>query len=268
MIASDPHLTSLDLDRLELGGVEPDGRERIAGHVARCSACAARQAEHRELQRQFRTTVFPRTAGSLAAHRSRGLRRAFAPGQAWALALAVVAPLGAGMVLVARVARHAESDSAPSIGVKGDPPLHVFVRRGGGAAGVSVPVARLADGARLSPGDALRFVLDPTGLRYAIIASVDGAGQTSIYFPFHGAASAPVEGRAALAVPNSIVLDRAPGPERLFVIYSDRPVDARTVREALAPAASGGASAIRATRRLSIPGTVQSTLLFEKDGAP
>jgi hypothetical protein len=154
------------------------------------------------------------------------------------------------------------------IGVKGGPLLHVFARRGDGAVGGGGLVVRVADGQRLAPGDALRFVLDPTGLPYVLIASVDGAGQVSIYYPFHGEASAPIDGRSAVAVPGSIVLDRAPGPERIYVIYSDHPVQARAVRAALVGTAAGGALAIRQTVRVPIDGGVQATLLFEKDGAP
>jgi hypothetical protein len=142
----------------------------------------------------------------------------------------------------------------------------VFARRGDRAPDGSGPVVRVADGARLAAGDALRFVLDPTGLPYVLIASVDGAGQVSIYFPFHGEASARVDGRTSVSVPGSIVLDEAPGPERLYVIYSERPIEARAVRHVLARTAAGGAPAIRSTVHLPIEGSVQATLLFEKEG--
>jgi hypothetical protein len=56
-------------------------------------------------------------------------------------------------------------------------------------------VTKVKDGDRLAAGDALRFVLSPTGLPYVLIASVDGAAQTSVYYPFQGEASAEVDSK-------------------------------------------------------------------------
>ena len=152
--------------------------------------------------------------------------------------------------------------------------MQVFARRNDGPAMESsrpienASVMRVANGARLAPGDALRFVLYPTGLPYVLIVSVDGAGQVSVYFPFQGQASAPIDGATPVSVPGSIVLDRAVGPERLFAIFSDRPLEAHAVRELLARTAAGGSAAIRSTVRLPLVNTVQSTLLFEKEAHP
>jgi hypothetical protein len=102
-------------------------------------------------------------------------------------------------------------------------------------------------------------------LPYVLIASVDGAGQASVYYPFHGQASAKVDPKGTVSVPGSIVLDSTPGPERIFVIHSEKPILAQTVREALARIGAGGARMIRDVQHLPIAGTVQSTLLFEKE---
>jgi hypothetical protein len=98
-----------------------------------------------------------------------------------------------------------------------------------------------------------------------MVTSIDGAGQPSVYYPYQGETSAEVVGPGTVSVPGSIVLDQAPGPERLFAIYSKQPLPAGTVREALAHLAAGGASTIRAAQRLPIADTIQSTLLFEKE---
>ena len=70
-----------------------------------------------------------------------------------------------------------------------------------------------------------------------------------------------------MPVAGSIVLDAAPGPERLFAIFSARPIPARSVRDLLAPIAAAGAATIRAAGRIPLPDTQQATLLFEKQGA-
>lgn len=256
------HVTSIDLDLIVLGQASPEQVARVAAHGACCPACAALQAEYLQRAQHFRTSVFQRTAPRVI---ERGRR--WAPARLrWLLAFALSAM--AGLALLAR-GHHTHPSStdpttdSPVIGVKGAPALQVFVRRR--APGARAGVSKVHEGDRLAAGDALRFVLLPTGLPYVLIASVDGAAQVSIYYPFHGETSAEVDGKSTVSVPDSIVLDKAPGPERIFVIHSERPVPASLAREVLAQLGAGGAAAIRAARRLPIEGTLQSTLLFEKE---
>jgi hypothetical protein len=259
----DRHLTVLDLDELELEPGAPEPRERVLAHARTCSACAERRAVHAALTAQFRASVLPRTVETVTARRRDRLR------SRWAAWLAV--PVAAAVLLLV-AGRHrpgtgpiAGGESAPDIAVKGGALFEVFARRNGPATDIDGPtVVRVSDGMRLAPGDALRFVLFPSGMPYVLIASVDGAGQVNIYYPFRGEASVLASGQGALPVPGSIVLDAAPGPERLYAIYSARALPAIVVRAALAPTAAAGAEAIRRTREVPIEGTVQASLLFEK----
>lgn len=260
----DRHLTVLDFDELDLEPGAPEPRRRIEAHARRCVACAERRTAHAALVAQFRASVLPRTVEVVAARRRDRSRRGF-----WAW-LAV--PVAAAVLLLI-TGRHRAGPplgegADSSLGVKGGALFEVFARRAGAGLDTDGPtVVRVRDGMRLAPGDALRFVLFPSGLPYVLIASVDGAGQVSIYYPFHGEESALASGQGAISVPGSIVLDAAPGPERLFVIYSARALRASAVRAALAPAAAAGAAAIRGTREAPLDGTVQSSLLFEKEEA-
>jgi hypothetical protein len=274
-MTSERHLTALDLDLLELdpapqvGGTGFDRRGRDA-HAAGCGACAARREEHRQLRRRFEAEVFARTVARVNHGGARALA-ARVPRWTWTWGLAVPA-LAAALFVWTRGPGRRDDRAGPAgavdVAVKGGL-FEAYVRRsGGGAAADGAAVARLVEGERLRPGDALRFVVYPAGLPYVLIASVDGAGQISVYFPFHGEGSAPVAARGPYVVPASIVLDQAPGPERLFAIYSRRPVEARAVRDAAAQLVAGGASAIRAGRRLTLDDTVQATLLFEKESTP
>jgi hypothetical protein len=260
----DRHLTVLDLDELELEPSAPEPRARVEAHARRCSACAERRAAHVARIEQFRVSVLPRTVEAVTARRRDRLRRRWA---AW-LALPVAAATALLLLVTGRqhdgVSPVAGGESA--LGVKGSALFEVFARRNGPAADVDGPsVVRVHDGMRLAPGDALRFVLFPSGMPYVLIASVDGAGQVNIYYPFHGEASALTTGQGAISVPGSIVLDAAPGPERLFVIYSARALRATAVRAALAPTAAAGAAAIRGTAQAPLDATVQGSLLFEKE---
>jgi hypothetical protein len=261
MITNEGHVTPMELALVDLGEASPEATARIEAHSARCPICAPRRAEHARWVLHFRSVVFLRTAKKVASPRRR------IPGWGWSLGLAL--PLAAGVLLLARghQTRTIPEEHLPLIGIKGAPPLQVFARRRarGGATG---EVTKVKDGDRLAAGDALRFVFVPTGFPYALIASIDGAAQASVYYPFQGEASAEVDRKDAVSVPGSIVLDQAPGPERIFIILSEEPILASTVREALARLGAGGATAIRAAQRLPIEGTVQSTLLFEKDGEP
>jgi len=273
------HLTALDLDLLVLGDLAAEDRQRIDAHAGRCARCQGRRHAHETRVAHFRNVVLPRTLPLLPG------KRPWRP-RLWGLAIA--APALAVLVLV--LAHHFDAGRGdrglpPEIGVKGDGQMQVYVRRAtssspGGVAPGAGPgqpvVARVANGDRLAPGDALRFVLYPSGLPYALIASVDGAGQVNVYFPFHGEASAAVDltprvpaidGAVAVPVAASIVLDAAPGPERLFAIFSDRAIPARAVRDLLSVTVAGGAAAIRGAGRLPLPGTQQATLLFEKEVA-
>jgi len=275
MSESPRHLTSLDLDLLELGALGSAVEEaRIREHLASCLACTSRWQEHAASVTHFRSTIFPRTAPGL------GVSRATMPSRLrrWVLALALPAVALAAVPLflprllrssVTKPASGSEGSAAESaIGIKGSAALHVFAKLGRPAEQVPATVVKVVDGTRLAAGDALRFVLDPTGLPYLLIASVDGAGQVSIYYPYRGERSAQVDGRATVSVPDSIVLDQALGPERVFAVFSSEPVSADQVRQALAGTVAAGAPAIRAQRHLPIAGTVQATVLFEKEPVP
>jgi len=261
MMTNERHVSPMDFDLVDLGQASPEDVARIEAHGARCPDCAARRAEHARRVLHFRTVVFSRTAEKLAARPRLALR--------WRWSLGLALPLAAGLLLLARghqVGLHPSGHlpTSETIGIKGTPTLQVFARRR--ALGTAAAeVTKVKDGDRLAAGDALRFVLSPTGLPYVLIASVDGAAQTSVYYPFQGEASAEVDSKDPVPVPGSIVLDQAPGPERIFVIHSERPISASTARAALARLGAGGADAIRAAQRLPIEGTVQSTLCFEKE---
>jgi hypothetical protein len=268
-MSNEPHVTALDMDLLALGQIAPEHVARIEAHSAACPSCAARRAEHAEHVQRFRTSVLPRSVERVVALAEPGAARR--PKLPWRWLLGLAVPLTAGALLLAW-GKHPGGTLDPAGGSstileKGPPVLRVFARRSQASPGED-DVIKVKNGDRLAAGDALRFVVQPAGLPYLLIASVDGAGNASVYYPFHGEASIAVDPRGTLSIPGSIVLDRAPGPERIFVLHSRKPVLAQTVREVLAKLGAGGARMIRETQHLPIPDTVQSTLLFEKAEGP
>jgi hypothetical protein len=152
--------------------------------------------------------------------------------------------------------------------VRLDPPADLATK--GGSATLRVfanhqgQVFQLRDGDRLAPGDQIRFVVEPADLPYLIIASVDGTGKPSVYYPFDARESAQLERAITLELPGSIVLDDADGPERIFALFSREPMDASTVRASLAAIGRLGPDAIRSQRTLRVPAQTQVSLLLEK----
>jgi hypothetical protein len=115
-------------------------------------------------------------------------------------------------------------------------------------------------------GTEIRFILTgvPEQHTHVMIASVDAKGKASIYYPYQGSASAQLPGPGRWEVPGSIVLDGTLGPERVFALFSRRPLDAQVVQEELARAAAPGPNAIRDLTELKLPDTTQRSFLMFK----
>jgi hypothetical protein len=234
------HLSSLTLDALALGRETPGARE----HLATCARCRGEFESAAGLRQHFISQILPRT-------RPRKAR------PSW-FVFAVPA-FAAAIAIVAVVSRHREAPApAPDLAIKGDATWQVFANRDG-------QTFIVHDGAQLEPGDRIRFAVIPDGARYLLVASIDGAGTVSIYFPYGGSESAPLPAGDRSLLPGSIVLDAAPGPERMFAIFSDEPVAAEQVTDQLRAIGAGGADAIREPHALTVTNArAQASTLFEK----
>ncbi len=236
------HTSPLLIGKL-LAGKATDEEVRAAErHAGACARCREELDQARAAGRRFAERVFPRTLGAVAARR--------APPPRWRLLLpiALVAATASALVLVRR------SPSSPAVQYKGAATLQVFAHRGG----ASFPVG---DGTALRAGDRIRFGVFPGGARFVLVGSVDGRGRASIY----QASTAIAGGEGPTTVlPGAIVLDDAPGPERIFAVFSERRLEDAEVTAALAAVGAQGAGAIRGTHRLALP-YPQASILFEKD---
>jgi hypothetical protein len=252
---SHAHLSELAIARLVLDGAEPPA------HTAGCMDCRAAVDQARRDAARFAREVGPRTLPAIEARFAR--RRAIGLGVAGLAALAAVA-----MLWIARSSPGAAR--GPVIAAKGGAMLHVIARH---AAGGGDHVFEVEDGAPLVAGDAIRFAFDldrehdvgPGGVRYALVVSIDGARRLSVYYPYGGAASAPIDPAAPRVVlDGSIVLDDTPGPERIWAVISDRPIPVAELSARLAGVQAGGAAAIRLGAELVIPGARLGSMWFEK----
>lgn len=233
------HISALQLDALALGVLDGDTAAQVRAHLASCARCRRDQAAAAELRAHFTMRIAPR-----------GLAARWPPRWLW-LAIPVL-----GVVCLFLALRPSAS-AIPEYAAKGDAAWQVFANRDGETFVVH-------DGEVLAPGDRIQFVVLPGGPRYLLVASVDGSGAATIYYPYGGARSAPTDGQWVEPA-DSIVLDHAPGPERIYALISDEPLPADAVTAQLRVIAARGADAIRNTRTLPISARVQLSLVFEKE---
>jgi hypothetical protein len=237
------HLSSLTLDALELGCLDQGSVEGAREHLGSCARCSGDLSVLRESRARFEADVFARTLPAVEARRAR--RRwvwLFAP----ALAAAAL-----GVTLVAQ--------REPDVTAKGArPSCEVFARRG-------ERVFVVKDGSALTPGDEIRFVVRPAGYRHVLVASVDAAAVTTVYAPYGEKKSLKLPSRTDRAeLPGSVRLDATPGPERLYCLFSQQPIEAEPVLASLRQIGSGGPGVLRNPPALTLPSVVAISALVEK----
>lgn len=220
------HLSSETIDLLLLSALSADESNVAKSHLDGCSECKSRWQELNEDKQRFEQFVFARTLPKVEA-RVAAERQGFferfklkflIPAVGLATALAVVATTGPGT----------QTEDDLYVGIKGQPTFEMFAqRRDGGSFAV-------APGVTLQPSDRVRFVVNPAGARYLIVASHDGAGVFSVYHPFGAQVSQPVsDAKAKLELPGAVELDSTLGTERVVAVFSDEPLTASQVEAAL-----------------------------------
>lgn len=214
------HLTSEELDLLELGSLEGEARALAEAHLGSCPRCSLRRAELKADAAHFRQFVMPRTldraTAAVPARRKGGLPR-------WAAALAGITTLAVA-VLWGRPLLLTEE---PYVGARGTPALKVVVARGEAH-------SELFAGSTVRAGDRLRFVTGRGTLPelYVLVLSRDPLGMWSVYAPFEGEWSLAVPPVEA-PLPGAVELDATQGSESLVAVFSRAPLAAREVIEAL-----------------------------------
>ena len=215
------HLSSEDIDLLLLQALSAPEADAAHAHIGGCASCKKRWDELNEDKQRFEQFVMPRTLSKVE-ERVKGGQGffSFLNLPRWVPA-ALTAALIVGVTTTITIKR--VSGSTPDenyIGIKGGPGLEVFAER----AGKQFPVKT---GAALQPKDKVRFVVNSAGSKFVLIASRDGAGNFTVYYPYNGLESAPLAGRE---LPGSIELDEVTGKEWLVAVFSDAPVKAAAVK--------------------------------------
>ncbi|MCB9679544.1 MAG: hypothetical protein H6737_30845 [Alphaproteobacteria bacterium] len=149
------------------------------------------------------------------------------------LLLAAVALLAAWPVLMGGPADRAVDPTYT--GIRGTGALEVYHLE---AEGLS-----RYDHRALGEGDVVGFKVDPAQHAGVVLLSVDGSGQVSVYWPASGDAPEPLAGSGMVALPGTVVLDGAPGPEIFVAVFDTSVADARADAERAWQA--GGANGLR-----------------------
>ena len=220
------HLSSETLDLLMLASLEEGERQKARAHLNACGECQKRWTELEEDSQRFMKFVLPRTLPMVEERAAKvtfwdWVRR---HGRVLYPAVALGA---AGLLVMVVTPQLSESELAPEpvYQLKGGARVEVVAQQGE----VQRPVT---DETVLTEGDRIRFLVEPAGARFLLLASRDGEGAFSVYYPYGGAQSGAL-GEGFGELPGSIELDAAPGPETLFAIFSSEPVDASQVEAAL-----------------------------------
>jgi hypothetical protein len=132
--------------------------------------------------------------------------------------------LAAAAAVVLVIALRRDGERVDDIGIKGaDIALVIHTEHG-----------RLATGDAVDPGTKIRFEIATPPQGFVAVVGVDGAGQTTVYFPYGKRDAAPAQPGL---LPGAIQLDATPGAERFYAVYAARPF----AIDAVAPALHGGA---------------------------
>jgi len=255
-LSRDGHISALDFDRLALGILSPQNGSALLAHVDTCAFCRAERQAGDEARIVFAKHIQPKQLSvvqGLARQKARWFALRY---WAWAPALVLFAALGARWSSVRSGPQEPEPLGA-GIQKKGGASLSIVAREGN-------DVFRVDGRRSLRRGSQIRFLLDADDLPYVLVASLDGEGRSTIYYPYDGAESAKVQNAGQWEVPGSIVLDSTSGPERVFALFSRKPLSASLVKEALGKRALVGVAGLRQDTPLNVAGEEQASVLLEK----
>jgi hypothetical protein len=218
------------LVRMLAGDLQADEREELSRHLEQCPSCNRKLGEM-----QANVSLYAENKEQhLARLRSRLSRQ---PGRAPArLSWLRLAPVGGALAaaaaillfLVPSLERKESRPPAADIRFKGSMAFEVVARR-------DSRQFRVQQGARLLPGDALRFVVTVGSPGYLTVFSIDASGSISAFYPD----SDPAQDKAPLSLDRpgqhelegSVILDRSRGDECLAVVFSSESFDRSRVHQ-------------------------------------
>jgi hypothetical protein len=213
-------LSDLQLDALALGALDTAQARQAERHLSSCTRCSDRRRELGEATRS--------SAEALARSRSRvsptmGKAMRGSSRRAWLGGAVTAAAAAAALLLL--IGRSPLLSDGDVVRTKGTSRVGFFVRHAG-------VVRRGSERERVSPGDALRFVVTSSVPSYVAVLSRDGSGQVSVYHP-SGPRAARVEPGVERPLDTSVVLDDVLGEERLYALTCSEPIELAAISAGL-----------------------------------
>jgi hypothetical protein len=230
--------------------------ERTAATEAHLSACAGCRRYIEELEQAQRAFLTERPAERFVAE-LRARTPSPAPSvlrPAWlgrwqipAFAALVAPALACVAALMLLRPPPSPSPESPNVRLKGARLEVLFLRRG-----MTEPSV-VTDETLLRPGDRLRFAFAAPRAGHLLILGRDGTGAVAAYYPTGAARSFPVRPEDPSTLPGAVALDEAPGPEEVYLVFSERPEEfaplAEEVRAGRAPSCGGCTTLHRTLRK-------------------
>lgn len=227
--------SDLRIDEALAGELPGAARAQLDDHLERCAHCRARY-DGIAAEREAFLTAAP-TFEALAERRAAAPRRARGP---WVGGVGGVVGAAAGLAVAAVVflsirapapphgdalrGSEAGNPVASATRSKGGPRLGLFIKRG-------ARVTPGQSGARVRPGDRVRFTYSSSRPRYFGLLNLD-ARRASVYYPSGGEAARVAAG-SAIPLDFSVELDDTLGSERVFGVFCDAPFALEPLRRAL-----------------------------------
>ena len=195
------HLPADLIDRHLAGLLPPDVATSVEASERTCDVCGKRAAEARRAAAHFLArNPPPLRAGDLQDRFGRARRRRM-------IVWAVPAFSAAALALLVARPRPAPDDDIIAKGPAQEPALDFSVDRPG-----STSALPGGSGGAFRASDALHLQLQPGRFHGVHVFSVDASGRTEPLFDWSPAAGAP---------PPTLVLDGAPGTERIVALFHD-----------------------------------------------
>jgi hypothetical protein len=256
------------IERLAANDLSPTAadavRRRLAEEGRSAEAETARlAASNREILEASPPDAVAAEVRRRADSRQRAEASARRPRRTWVLGGALVAAGALALVLIPRPAPHGAQTVAPEyIGIKNDGAgarLYVYRHESDGD-------TRLGDGARANRGDLLQltYATSTAHQAFGVLLSIDGAGHVTQHWPEAGSTrAAALRAGGEVRLPSAYQLDDAPGFERFFLVWTDRPFEVAPVLQAARALGAQPSAARRAA--LSLPSELtQVSLALDK----
>lgn len=224
------HCSQLLLERHIYGVTSEAERAFALSHLASCGGCSDRLEAMKEMANLFQRRVLPRTLPLIHERvQVDGSGAGAAIIRRWAGALVpALALLVTAFVFVPQWLADNSKVTAPvtltrnANRAKGDGLMRIYAKR-------QDAVFMVSDNEVMQEGDALRFVPDAQNYAWLLVFSQEAEGKLNVFYPYGSTTSGPLAVAPGAPLDGSIILDNAMGEERLWAVFSNRPLNMAAV---------------------------------------